>query len=88
MQRDFVKEIFGQNGEDLIAWVKAADFDESSPTSDYETYGQWMVMKNPNQVVFAKWNNVSAKLESDNASYAEIVDGYSKYGSVSNHSYL
>ena len=88
MQRDFVREIFGQNGEDLIAWMKAADFSESSPTSDYETYGEWMVMKNPNQVVFAKWNNVSSKRNSDNASYVEIVDDYSKYGSVSNHSYL
>ena len=88
MQRDFVREIFGQNGEDLIAWMKAADFSESSPTSDYETYGEWMVMKNPNQVVFAKWNNVSSKRNSDNASYVEIVDDYTKYGSVSNHSYL
>ena len=88
MQRDFVREIFGQNGEDLIAWMKAADFSESSPTSDYETYGEWMVMKNPNQVVFAKWNNVPAIIKSGDTTYAEIIYNYSKYGSVSNHSYL
>jgi hypothetical protein len=38
MQRDSVREIFGQNGEGLIDWVKAADFNESFPISEYETY--------------------------------------------------
>ena len=88
MQRDFVREIFGQNSEGLIEWVKAADFNESFSISEYETYGEWMIKRKPNQIIFAKWNNVPAKLNSNNPSYAEIVDDYSKYGSVSNHSYL
>jgi hypothetical protein len=88
MQRDSVREIFGQEGEGLIEWIKAADFNESSSVSEYETYGEWMVKRKPKQIVFAKWNNVAAKLNCGNSTYAEIVDCYSKYGSVSNHSYL
>jgi hypothetical protein len=88
MQRDSVREIFGQNGEGLIEWLKLADFNESSSICEYETYGEWMVKHKPNQVVFAKWNNIPAKLNSGNASYAKILSDYSKYGSVSNHSYL
>jgi len=88
MKRDSVKEIFGLNGDGLVDWLKLADFNESSATSDYETYGEWMVERNPKQVVFAKWNNVSAKINSINTSYAEILSDYSKYGSVSNHWYL
>jgi hypothetical protein len=88
MKRDSVREIFGLNGEGLVEWLKLADFNESSAVSDYETYGEWMVQRNPKQIVFAKWNNVSAKLNSGNASYADIFSDYSKYGSVSNHWYL
>jgi hypothetical protein len=88
MKKDSVREIFGQNGEGLVKWLKLADFNESSATSDYETYGEWMVQRNPKQVVFAKWNNVSAKVNATKTSYAEILSGYSKYGSVSNHWYL
>ncbi len=88
MQKDFVGEIFGQDGEGLIEWIKLADFNESSSICEYETYGEWMVKHKPNQIVFAKWNNVAAKLNSGNSSYAEIVEAYSKYSSVSNHSYL
>ena len=88
MQRDFVKEIFGQNGEGLIEWVKAADFNESSPISEYETYGEWMLKRKSNQIVFSKWNNVPTIIKSGDTTYTEIIDNYSKYGSVSNHSYL
>ena len=88
MKRDSIREIFGCDSEGLIQWLKLADFSEDSPTSDYETYGEWMVMKNPNQVVFAKWSNVPVSLNLGNASYAELVNEYSKYDSVSNHSYL
>ena len=88
MQRVAVREIFGQNGEGLIEWVKAADFNESSSISEYETYGEWMVKRKPNQIAYAKWNNVSVKLNPNNTSYVELVNKYSKYDSVSNHSYL
>ena len=88
MQRDFVREIFGQNGKGLIEWVKAADFSESFPISEYETYGEWMLKRKPNQIVFSKWNNVPAIIKSGDTTYTEIIDSYSKYGSVSNHSYL
>ena len=88
MQRDSVREIFGQNGEGLIGWLKSADFNESSSISEYDTYGQWMLERNPHQIVFAKWNNVSAKLNSLKTSYTEILSDYPKYGSVSNHWYL
>ena len=88
MKRDSVKEIFGLNGDGLVDWLKLADFNESSATSDYETYGEWMVAQNPKRVVFAKWNNVSAKINAIKTSYAEILSDYSKYGSVSNHWYL
>jgi len=88
MQKDSVREIFGQNGDGLIDWLELADFDESSSISEYETYGEWMVTHKPKQIAFAKWNNVSAKLNSSNTSYLEIVEAYSKYSSVSNHSYL
>ena len=88
MQRDSVREIFGQDGKGLIEWIKSADFSESSSICEYETYGEWMVKRKPNKIVFAKWNNIAAKLNSGNSSYTEIADHYSKYGSVSNHSYL
>ena len=88
MQRDSVREIFGKDGKGLIEWIKSADFNESSSISEYETYGEWMVKHKPNQIAFAKWNNVTAKLNSGDSSYAEIVEASSKYSSVSNHSYL
>lgn len=88
MKRDSIREIFGCDSEGLIRWLKLGDYSEDSPTSDYETYGEWMVMKNPDQVVFAKWNNVPVSLNLGNASYVELVNEYSKYDSVSNHSYL
>jgi hypothetical protein len=88
MQRKSVRKIFGKNGEGLIEWLKLADFNESSSISEYDTYGEWMLEHNPNQIVFAKWNNVSAKVNATKTSYAEILSGYSKYGSVSNHWYL
>ena len=88
MQRDSVREIFGQNGEGLIEWLNLADFNESSSISEYETYGEWMLKRKPNQIVFSKWNNVPAIIKSGDTTYTEIIDSYSKYGSVSNHSYL
>jgi hypothetical protein len=88
MQRDSVREIFGQNGEGLIEWLNLADFNESSSICEYETYGEWMLKHKPNQIVFSKWNNVPAIIKSGDTTYADISDNYSKYGSVSNHSYL
>lgn len=88
MQRDSVREIFGQNGEGLIEWLNLADFNESSSISEYEIYGEWMLKRKPNQIVFSKWNNVPAIIKSGDTTYTEIIESYSKYGSVSNHSYL
>jgi hypothetical protein len=88
MQSESVRELFGQNGEGLVKWLKCADFKESSSISEYETYGEWMVMRKPNQIIFAKWNNVPVKLNPGNSSYVELVSEYSEYDSVSNHSYL
>jgi hypothetical protein len=86
--RESIKEFFGRNGEGIKARLKLGDFIEGSPMSDYETYGEWMAMHNPNQVVFAKWNNIPMSLNPSTASYDELVNKYSKYGSVSNHSYF
>lgn len=88
MQKDSAREMFGQDGELVIEWLKLGDFNESSAISEYETYGEWMLKHKRNQIIFAKWNNVSAKLNFSNDSYEEIVDDYSRFSSVSNHSYL
>ncbi len=88
MQSDFVREIFGSHGEGLIEWLKFADYSDSYPLSEYDTYGEWILRNKPNKVAFAKWNNAPIKIEPENTSYEVIKRRYSKYDSISNHSHL
>jgi len=88
MLRDSVQEIFGTKGEGLIQWIEVADYSEGSAISEYDTYGEWMVSHKHKDIDFAKWNNTTAKLYPLNISYSQIVDMYTRYHSISNHSYL
>jgi hypothetical protein len=88
MKRENVVEIFGNNGEGLLRWLKLADYSEGSALSEYDTYGEWMLRYKKTQVKFSKWNNVPAKINPSNVSYEEISHDYSLYNSISNHTYL
>jgi hypothetical protein len=88
MKGDTVKEIFGCNGAGLVQWLQFADYTEESALSEYDTYGEWLVTHHPSKIRFAKWNNVSAKVNNRNTTYSEIRDRYSQFHSISNHSYL
>jgi hypothetical protein len=88
MKREVLKEIFGRDGEGLISWIRLADYSEYSPISEYDTYGEWIVLHDPSRVVFSKWNNYREKINSKNIDYTQIKNQYFKYSSVSFHSYL
>ena len=88
MQSDLVREIFGSNGEGLIEWLRLADYSILYPLSEYDTYGEWILRNKPNQVAFAKWSNTPVELNLRNTSYEIIAREYSKYDSISNHTYL
>jgi hypothetical protein len=89
MQREFLKEIFGEDGAGLISWIRNIDYSDNSACSEYETYGEWVLANHPEKVKFAKWNNISETVNLDSMnSYQDIHNYYSGYSSISNHSHL
>jgi FkbM family methyltransferase len=88
MKKGTLCEMFGSDGRGLLHWLREGDFSESSPVSEYDTYGEWISSNKRDEVVFAKWNNIPLKIDPKVTSYAKIIKEYGKYGSVSNHSYL
>lgn len=90
MQRDLLRELFGQNGELLRGWLLDADFSNSSAISEYDTYGEYLMANKANQVVFSKWNNLAIKLvpESGDFDFPTLERKFCSYSSISNHSYL
>jgi hypothetical protein len=88
MKRDNVREIMGESGERLLDWIVSSDFSELSPASEFDTYGEWLVLNKPFQISFSKWNNIPAILNPEKISYFEVSQKYCQYHSISNHSWL
>lgn len=88
MKKDVLLEMFRPDGSGLIRWLSLADANEGSSVSEYDTYGEWIVTHRPKEVIFAKWNNLPCKIIPSEISYAQTVDRFGKFGSISNHSYL
>lgn len=88
MKKETLCEMFDSDGRGLLRWLREGDFSESSPVSEYDTYGEWISVNKTDEVVLAKWNNIPLKINPKATSYAKIIEEYARYGSVSNHSYL
>jgi hypothetical protein len=89
MQRNVLRSMFDGLSDGLLSWLATADFDDVSAISEYHSYGQWIVSNRKELVSFAKWNNGSQKFDSiSKSSYGAISENFSKYCSVSAHSYL
>ena len=89
MQRNILRSMFDGLSDGLLSWLDSADFNDASAISEYHSYGQWIVSNRKELVSFAKWNNVIQKFDSmSESSYGAIAENFSKYCSVSVHSYL
>jgi FkbM family methyltransferase len=89
MQRDVLRSMFDGLSDGLLSWLNTADFNELSAISEYHSYGQWIVSNRKELVRFVKWNNVIRRFDSiSELSYGEVSENFSKYCSVSAHSYL
>jgi FkbM family methyltransferase len=89
MQRNILRSMFDGLSDGLLSWLNTANFNEPSAISEYHSYGQWIVSNRKELVRFAKLNNVIRRFDSiSELSYAEVSENFSKYCSVSAHSYL
>jgi hypothetical protein len=89
MKRSVLQEIFGPRGERLSEWIQMGKSSETSPISDYETYGQFVISSYPRSVRLSKWNNTSGIFDrAVNDDYSTIKSRYQNFSSVSFHSYL
>jgi hypothetical protein len=88
MIRDSLTKMFGFNGERIINWIMLADCQAGSPVSEYDTYGEWMLMNEPNKIAFSKWNNLGVVFDPGQISFDELSEKFAAFDSVSNHSYL
>lgn len=88
MKTEALKQMFGSNGHGLVNWLNAADFSEDSALSEFDTYGEWMVLRKPNEICFAKWNNLPIKISPDKETYEQMRARLGSCHSVSNHTYL
>ena len=89
MQKEILRLMLDGLSDGLLSWLDSADFNHASAISEYHSYGQWLVSNRKELVKFAKWNNSVQKFDSLNESSYNIVAGdFSKYCSVSAHSYL
>jgi FkbM family methyltransferase len=89
MQKAYVKEMFGNDGSLLLDWIKSADFKFDSALSEYDTYGEWVLMNKSKTVIFSKWNNIAVRAEEiAGLTRSEIKRKFRWYGSISLHSYL
>ena len=89
MKKESLKNLFGGNGEGILGWINAGDYSENSTISEYDSYGEWMLNNKQEEIRFSKWNNSEVKFGTlANSSYSELSTQYSKFCSISGHSYL
>jgi hypothetical protein len=92
MKADTVKKIFGINCEGLTRWIASGDYLESNAISEFDTYAEYLVMEadkeGSNLIKFAKFNNLSVKVDPLVEKFDYLENRYSKYHSISNHHYL
>lgn len=93
MQKKIVAEMFGENGENLEAWAKAADYNVFSPLSEYHCYGEFLVRFYPKKYKIMRWGNLPISLLSFNqiatgGSVSKVEHQFKDWNSISAHSYL
>lgn len=88
MQNRYLKEMFGNSGENLIKWLMLADFDEDSGLSEYDSYGEYVYSKKRAELVLSKWNNKFINKDLTDIDYLEIKSKYKDFCSISCHAYL
>ena len=91
MQPWIVRRMF-PHLRDLVSWITAASTAESSPVSEYHSYGRWLSDNYPSLVTLARWKNTGAprssfaSLDPQNLR-EEIATRFPDNYSVSLHSY-
>ena len=66
IQRDILTamlDAMGGSTEGQVAWIRAADWSDSSALSEYDTYAAWALATCPQRVVLARWGNFPAGRE-------------------------
>ncbi len=81
----------------LLNWVKTFDFKDSSPASEYHSYGTFISLFSPQKVAYIRWGNLAASRhdvstiigkELDQISLAELQRTFPDLSSISLHAYL
>ena len=72
----------------LEAWVRSADFNESSALSEYHCYGAFLRQHEPDNAVLARWSNVAAARSTVPLDRGGLVKLFPAALSVSCHAYL
>jgi hypothetical protein len=88
MQRQYLYNIFGYNGERLLEWISLANYMEPSAMSEYDTYGEYVTSQKEGKFVFSKWDNFATKADDSIIEYSKVKKKFGKYCSVSFHGYL
>jgi hypothetical protein len=57
MQRDVVRQMFGDDGRGLVNWLRAADYAHPSALSEYESYAAYLLVHHRRRVRLARWDN-------------------------------
>jgi hypothetical protein len=96
MQRDVLKEMFGDDARGLVDWIGSADYAHPSALSEYETYGSYMLARHRRWVHLARWDNhvlrdggAALTTASDFADFRALIRRAAPHaGSVSCHHWL
>lgn len=90
MQPEILRKMF-PDSDSFVKWVSLGRTDHQSPIADYHSYGRFLSDKFPRRVRLGRWLNKPVKW-TDSVGNEPTLDGlmriYSKYSSVSFHSYL
>lgn len=95
MQRAVLEGMFPRGRDDLMQWLRLADWRRESAASEYHSYGAWLNANQPERVRLAKWANRSwpssflRQVSPEPAvALAELKARFPDIQSVSFHSYL
>jgi len=81
----------------LLNWIKSFDFKDSSPASEYHSYGTYISSFSPQKVEYIQWRNRAASRqeisqiigkEINQISLSEIREAFPDLSSISLHAYL
>lgn len=91
MQKDILKSFLPEFG--LINWIKSANYEKFSPLADYHSYGEYIFRNYPHRIHVVRWGNISVKRQKIikllvPEKSMELYEKFSKWNSISIHSYL